>query len=123
MEVFVATAGQAPDQESLRNRICMRLLRKSLEMHSGAQAQPIVGVGFSEVENRKGNLEILATTLPEKVPLEELLKGSDLGEVGDIRTEIRQTGLLVPCARPAQGGDSIGSSHGATGTLACLVRN
>jgi hypothetical protein len=84
-----------------------------------ATVPPIVGVGISETENGGvPQLEFLSTLPAERLRIRELLfqKGWE-----GIRFNIRNTGRILACSRPLQGGDPVGLKGGPTGTFGCLV--
>lgn len=122
------------DYEYIRDQLARSLLRDlwdeterfeffrkfAIPTTSDLSVRPFIGVGISESENGRTQLQILSTIdLPS--PLFRQYLAQKHWE--DLRFDIKNTGLAVPCARPAQGGDSISRSDGMTGTLGCAVKD
>lgn len=81
---------------------------------------PIVGVGVSETDTGNPRLEFLTTVEDEALTIPNLLLTVLFRSVP---YHITRTGRIRACARPAQGGDSIGHPNGITGTLGALVED
>lgn len=103
----------------LRGRLAgSRAFFEMVDRQSGRDVSGIVGVAIDDQERLTLFARDQKAMLDEE-SLRALFKGFDL--------PLRQiiTGPIVPSARPASGGDSIGTSivPGETGSIACAVRD
>jgi len=90
------------------------------EFKAYRERPPIVGVGVGETDNGSPRIEFLTTVPDEALMVPNLLSSLQLQKVP---YHVTRTGRIRACARPAQGGDSIGHPNGITGTLGALVED
>jgi hypothetical protein len=81
---------------------------------------PVVGVGVGQTDNGIPRIELLTTVPDEALTIPNLMFSLQLQSMP---YHVTRTGRIRACARPAQGGDSIGHPNGITGTLGALVEN
>lgn len=102
------------DYEFIRDRMAQSLLRDLWDQRARLEflrnftrlevtsetlsVPPVIGVGISESQGGKAQLQIVSTLNPDLISFDAFLVQK---RWQDIRYQIKQTGVAVPCAAPA----------------------